>query len=808
MVGTQRVVLWVVPLLVLIAIVRPCVADDVLVFTADPFNLPSPEARPDAASRAQVLEMTAMQGEYESLAFGVWTDGEGGEVTVNVTDLQGDRGSLDSVRADAWVVHWWEQAVWRSSPPRRVFVPELLLKDSDADLSGPGAPKLRLTGAPRAVLSSDRGTWFWLRLQIPTGTYPGKYQGHVVLDGPAAQMTIPLHVTVLPIRLEPVVRDTAIFYDGGLVHDGEADLRAVSEKVFRADLGTIRRAGFNALTIWGDSADELIAGIRMAREMGFTRKIILVVEGSTDVRIAKLRPVMAWAAEHQVDGLCVYGADEPNHWSISQSTRAAFARFQELGLTTVCCIDRDHAEALDDSLDIPVYDWTDWSNQRYMQEVWSESLAREGQPRWYYFQSWLDDNATLNRLQHGLLMHVVGLDGIMPYVYLAAQHQHLPDVFREGQEKRMAMVYPSVDGPIPTVLWHAAGEGIDDIRIVEALEHRLKLPRPAQGPAAAAAAAGRQLLDDIRKTIGPDFKQHPSVTSRAIGDIRESLIAAILAYDKAAIPPKSDVVQVTRFKEFVSIDNGVPGMVIRIAGSDSPDDPVLKGRLGLARCTANWYDGGFLAVNVNGQDAITRSLPTVSVVEQAASHARVRAVWDNDLGEFTVDLVALQGDDRLYVYYKGTPRDKTATTTLVLTAYPNSYGGGASAGSATRQRALLTADRDARGPAQVALKSSTSWAVLYDAYYDRALRHQTFKFNYGPCAVVFGQDQPPAGWSVDLQSYSVLVNIPLGKGAASTRFALYEFPASDNAEAFARVRNEVAQTRSLIAAYGSSRDRR
>lgn len=802
---TQRLAVMFAAILPWTAITVPKTSGEVSFIQCDPFELPQPTEMIGTALEASSLQMTTVQGEYESIAFAMRANGEAERVSMHVTDLTSSQGRIPQARADLWVVRWWDQVVWNSDPPRTVHLPELLLKDGDVNLEGISVPDLRLDGAPSVTITSNAVVQIWLRVHIPVGTRPGSYRGNVIIEGTASRNEIPLQVTVLPIRLEPVIRDTAIFYDGGLTKDGAEDCRFVVEQRFRTDLSEIGRAGFNALTLWGDTAHELIAQINIAREMGFTRKLILVLTGGVEERLKVLQPVVKWAAENRVDGLCVYGADEPNHWSIGTSTRQAFRRYQELGLSTVCCIDRQFAEALGDTLDIPVYDWKDWTNQHYMHQLWAGELARKAQPRWYYFQSWLDDHPALVRLQHGLLMHAVGLDGIMPYVYHASQHHS--GLFEEAhtKQKRMSMAYPSVQGSVPTVQWQAAQEGIDDIRLVEALERRLSLVRPQQGSAADTAAAAREILQQIRTSIGPHFERHPEIRSGTIRDVRERLTSAILAYDRAVIRPQESLVRVTQFAGFLNFGNGVPGMNLYCPDKERDSERIKQGAVGFARCTANWYNGGFLSVIVGGKDAVAKSLPEVQVIEEAATHARVRAQWENDLAAFAVEIVARQDDDRLYLYYDGSPRDNSLDTRLVLTAYPNTYAGSASAGQSTRQRALLTAARKISGSADIALTADTAWAVLFDAYYDRALRNQPIMYNYGPCALCFGEGQAPANWSVQLQNYAVLVHVPLGRGTVSESFVLYEFPEADNAEAFARVESEVAETTKLLNQFDPAR---
>ena len=147
-----------------------------------------------------------------------------------------------------------------------------------------------------------------------------------------------------------------------------------------------------------------------------------------------------------------------------------------------------------------------------------QQLLRTRKEVWYYWQCQVED-PRVNRLFFGFLLMKSKATGAMPYVYYKATWADPYDDWLTGGERTGGMIYPSREGPINTLQWEAAREGIDDARYVTTLENLIRKAQAGERHTRAAANAQR-VLD---KTLGRiDMRVHTALKKLQPTDLQDA----------------------------------------------------------------------------------------------------------------------------------------------------------------------------------------------------------------------------------------------------------------------------------------------
>ena len=129
----------------------------------------------------------------------------------------------------------------------------------------------------------------------------------------------------------------------------------------------------------------------------------------------------------------------------------------------------------------------------------------------------------------GLILWKSGATGVMPWVYMGNNSDFYNETDK-GLDKigYMNTVYPSKEGPIPTLGWEAIREGVDDVRYLATLAALIeKEPDPGK------ARQAQKVMDEIIKGVplNPSDALF-SLTEEDLQNCRKKIARAIIELTK------------------------------------------------------------------------------------------------------------------------------------------------------------------------------------------------------------------------------------------------------------------------------------
>ena len=244
-----------------------------------------------------------------------------------------------------------------------------------------------------------------------------------------------------------------------------------------------------------------------------------------------VREIQQMVCENNLPPVYILGIDEPNFDSTGamlERCRRIFEIIQGAGGRTVTAIDIDGSDRLGTTIDMPIHN----AYSAYRQLL-NPAIKNPGKIELIYWHPL--EKPVHDRFHFGLMVWRANLDGACPYAY---RHVYQGDPFRREDsrderkgERNSMYTYPSKTGPIPTIQWEAAREGIDDVRYLQTLKFWTDR-------AAASGAAGpeaKQAIAEARRilAIGLDATKDydallGSLTPAYFDSLRKRVIRSIV----------------------------------------------------------------------------------------------------------------------------------------------------------------------------------------------------------------------------------------------------------------------------------------
>ena len=496
-------------------------------------------------------------GEYVPLTFSMYPLEDVSDLRVTASDLTGPDGAvLPAVSLDVrYVTH---QSVWKDA--RSFKAQENLLR-----------PLERLN---RATGRSQR---FWLTAKLPDRQPAGRYTGTLTITSSKGNRSLSLDLTVLPFKLANVDDMGYFMYANGALTSEPERARKVARDMREHGMTTATVYYFNEIG-HGTGEHKLIVDepvgysketgyrvdpsrgmsyaqvIDMLVEAGFARQVPLIEmysggmgSGYKPELVAELDGIFK---ERGWPEVLYYLHDEFD--MNEERTRRARRRFAELrkhGLGdlkyTTAITAREEMRERTDAL-APLYDVWILGTPSADLLVKGRALGKE---LWSY--GWSQSfNYTTADLRHyfGRYLWKSGLKGASLWCYnhgkfrdrfnrtytyadaeFTAEHYHL-----------FSYVWYEDDEIIPTAVWEAVREGIDDHRYLRTLEQFAAAAATADNEDLhAAGKAGLQLLGEIREGVAPMVTKaavadHDKPSLLHVDDERRRVAQAILAILRAS----------------------------------------------------------------------------------------------------------------------------------------------------------------------------------------------------------------------------------------------------------------------------------
>lgn len=472
------------------------------------------------------LSVFGSPGEYEPVTFSVRSTRPLAEVSVKLAgDLVCPAGTIPAGALDVRVVS--PMTLWLDT--RRMREMEYLLIKQ-----------------PAVDLAPDRTTRFWITVKIPEDAVPGTYGGELrVCQKENVLASIPYAVEVLPIRLSELDDMAYFMYFRTEKLPEWGQNKAYLTKCLR----DMKEHGINAITAyvypkggpvmsttrpgWVSMADTLEAiedsGL-MKPGRGKFIWLAAACYGPSTLR--------TFAEEVQKRGyeMLFYAIDEPGSERRNKQVRACVPKIREacpdVAITTA--IGSKGIELVGDYYDVWICGMAAIDDARV-----AEAEAK-GKRLWSYDCSLAPTDALTARHYFGYQLWRTGAQGAAFWAYCDGSAKDRFGLYAKdwtGYDPRLTYQHDFVwcvpEGPVPSVGWEAAREGIDDHRYLRTLQQLVAEAKQAgRGPAASEAAA---FLEQLRARIDP--ANYGKAAQAARERAKEPGLGATRLYERLAPEP-------------------------------------------------------------------------------------------------------------------------------------------------------------------------------------------------------------------------------------------------------------------------------
>ena len=485
---------------------------------------------PLASVPAEELACSAAGGEYESVCATVFAVQDLDSVLVRVGPLQGPAGRIPADRVDVSIIKWWYQGAGGIGySPKKVLVPELLLKDDqlvrvDQDAEDNYLRSTAEDGAETYLLCSGQTSdeladvrpvdaralrpvdiaantlrEYWITVRVPENTPGGTYKGEVSFSCRQGTSTVPLRVDVHPFELAPSRLRYSIYYRAKLSPDGKPTIGSElkSEEQYRAEIEDMKAHGVVFPSNYQGWHDDLLPRVlEIRREVGMPPGPFYNLGQSTgstsdpeQLKALQAR-VKRWTElcrSFGYDDIYFYGIDEAKGDRL-QSQRLTWKAVQDAGGKTFVACYKKTFEAMGSLLNCAVLAGPpDPEEAAKWHGVGSQAFC-------YANPQVGVERPAVYRRNFGLLLWKAGFDGAMDYAYQHGFH-HVWNDFDDKRYRDHNFTYPTMTGVVGTLAWEGFREGVDDVRYVTTLEKAIESAPAGKAEAAARARAWLKELD-------------------------------------------------------------------------------------------------------------------------------------------------------------------------------------------------------------------------------------------------------------------------------------------------------------------------
>ncbi|MBI3921530.1 MAG: hypothetical protein HY318_08950 [Armatimonadetes bacterium] len=493
-----------------------------VIYTRPVFEVAAPDSKPEKHEIRQSLAVFATPGETEPASFCVCSRISLENVTVKASDLTRvsapsqadtipaqptDRNRLKQAFIPARCVnikvlkYWWQGGTAVEKGPNLVLVPELLVKDDRVSMRGL-APDVPVRVDPLTDIPAGSSKQFWITISVPAEAEPGDYQSTLTFLPPGQPVSrLTLRLRVLPFAL-PQPRQRLLMEYRHRLELGSG-INTVTESRFQMELRDIADHGFHAATVF-DSGSSRDQALTLQQKVGMTGPIP-VVEGSREPR--DLRPLLKRQKRVKGAPLLFYVPEPVKTPAELEGGRGRLSAIRAAGGTTVAVTSPGRTSELHDVLDVPCFDVTDPGFVEYVRDRLANSAGSAVDTHCYTWEA-MQENPSVNRLFCGYYLWKTGVFGGLARTYQEVLSGDDPYNDNSGVRLRHRMVtYPSRQGPVTTIQWEAAREGIDDLRYLTQLELLIRAHENLKRPALQSAVVeGKKTLDKARRSIQADYR--------------------------------------------------------------------------------------------------------------------------------------------------------------------------------------------------------------------------------------------------------------------------------------------------------------
>ncbi len=465
------------------------------------------------AGLSEPVKLSAAPAEFEPVTFGLYPLREIKKVRIGIKDLVGENGTRIPAKyahiriARVLTLPTRELIIQRKSEECRPL-PFVLMPEADL------------------ALRAGETRWIWLTVAVPEGALPGEYRSQIeiVPDG-GNGLSIPLRLMVYPFRLDTSPTQYLMLYESSLMKLSEvlgaAERREILQKteILYRDM---KEHGMTALSFVETPLYELgpdgrphfpatRVALDLARRVGLNGMPVIYIgplartekkkyawnysEYDSAVHPGRVtrwvETVTAWARSEGWNAIAFAPIDEPGEPERSRIASEVLQAVKRVkgASTSVAVTPRSVA---------PLVGWVDVVNlnaERYTMND-HKKLQKLGKTIWIYDNSLAFGDPLKSRFVAGFYAWMADLDGVTAWTYPLAKFRPVdritgwspPELGPDGR-------------PVPTVVWEALREGVDDRRYIETLERQIEKARKEGRSSAASEAeqALKEIVDRLRK---------------------------------------------------------------------------------------------------------------------------------------------------------------------------------------------------------------------------------------------------------------------------------------------------------------------
>ena len=463
------------------------------VYSTPLLERPDPSRIPAKSEFIDKLILRAALNEIASGTFSIFTKKKLEGVELTGSDLKNGENIIKSENIDIRIIHTWG-------------------KNKEADIMATDL-RIPLTGwlenydsLPRHIpeIAENNSTRLWINIKIPENTPSGSYSGIIKIKAANNEgLDLPLTLDVLPFKLEDTDLDLGLYYHGVLKYPGQPDLGTpgavfygglTTEESMTQEFKLMVENGFNFVMLCNYAQGPHNPGyteklFKAANNAGIRKICLMGAEhiinkgkwkSPEDMRELARRKAMlkekaskiiAMTGKYKIAELWFYAVDEPSKADDIERFKIIADTIHSVGGKTMAAIIFDEIrKPLINYLDYPFMSWASVTSGN--SDIFRIITERGGNPHvktGYYAN--IDTNYTdVVRLCFGWYLKKSNFSGNIPWALYYLGKDWLP--FREkGYYSAVEFyVFPTKDRPVPTLKFHAAAEGIKDLKYIETLQ--------------------------------------------------------------------------------------------------------------------------------------------------------------------------------------------------------------------------------------------------------------------------------------------------------------------------------------------------
>jgi len=441
-------------------------------------------------------------------------------IKVNVTDLLGNNGVINSSAIDIRYVKWWYQARSNDSvgiryTKGRVYKAELLLKDNDLVkvdritrnnyvrstdeegnidyllASGPSSENLIHLRPQDSKylkyinLKKNDMQEYWINIHIPKTSKPGIYYGKLIFSSDNLfSKEVPIKITVYPFQLEKSPLIYALYYTSRIHKTGKISTGAKwtywkSKEQYKNEILNMKEHGVLYPLNYQKNNKEMKEILEIRKNANLPTDLFFNHDGYTGNPIKQKdlekleKKVKGWInllKSYGYKTIYFYGIDEAKG-ELFVSQKKAWELVHTLGgknfVATKGSDTESSIKTVGSLLDAAVlHGKTNFLYSKAWHKIGSKVFS-------YANPQVGEEKPTIYRYNFGLKLWKDGYDGAMDFAYHYAFNHGWND-FDHPKYRDHMFVYPTTNGVIDTIAWEGFREGVYDVRYIATLQKFIK----------------------------------------------------------------------------------------------------------------------------------------------------------------------------------------------------------------------------------------------------------------------------------------------------------------------------------------------